>query len=157
MPFPMKRQALDLWCWAAVSAATEKYFNPLTAKTQCSIASDVKQTRCCPRKEVCNTVDSLELALSKIGRLRAPVVTGPIPFDQIRNEIRDGFPVAARIAWNGGGGHFVVITGYRKYPSRQEVITIADPLGTGGRWLYDDFVHAYQLTGVWTHTYFLRP
>ena len=109
----MQDQIMDFWCWAAVSAATEKYFNPLTAKTQCDIASAVKQDHCCPRKEVCNTADSLELALNKIRRLRAPVVEGPTPFNQIRNEIRDGFPVAARIAWDGGGGHFVVITGYR--------------------------------------------
>lgn len=157
IPFPMRRQKMDSWCWAAVSAATEKYFDPATAKTQCTIASELKEIHCCPREEACNTAHSLRSALAKIGRLRGPVVEQSAPFQQIRNEIRDGFPVAARIAWNGGGGHFVVITGYRIYPSGEEVITIADPLGESGRWLYDDFVNAYQFTGRWTHTYFLRP
>ena len=157
MPFPMEDQIMDFWCWAAVSAAAEKYFDPQTKKTQCSIASYVKGIDCCLQAAMCDEADSLELALNKIGRLREPVVDGPIPFNLIRKEIRDGLPVAARIGWLGGGGHFVVITGYRIYPSREAVLKIADPLGTGGLWLYNDFTNAYQLTGEWTHTYFLRP
>lgn len=156
MPFPMQRQEMGLWCWAAVAASTDKYFDPRSRSTQCSIATAVKHRACCPKNEVCNEADILDAALAAVGRL-ARAGEGILTFEQIRDELELGFPIGARIGWFRGGGHFVLITGFRVSDSGAGVVTIADPLYPGNQWLYDDFVNAYRSLGGWTHTYLLRP
>jgi hypothetical protein len=41
-------------------------------------------------------------------------MSGQATFQQVRDEIDRGRPVGARIRWNNGGGHFVVIYGYSR-------------------------------------------
>ena len=64
MAYPMEPQEMGLWCWAAVSLSVEKYFDASTTRTQCSIASDVKQKSCCTDRTSCNEADELQVALT---------------------------------------------------------------------------------------------
>ncbi|MFN0103635.1 MAG: papain-like cysteine protease family protein [Bryobacteraceae bacterium] len=153
--FRMRPQEMDLWCWAAVAAAVAEYFSPASPPTQCSIATQVKDTNCCPGARVCDEAAFLEDALTAVGHLRDDHAGFP-SFERIREELRNGFPVGVRIGWFGGGGHFVVITGCRESGPGEQIVMIADPRYSESTWLYDEFVHAYHSAGECTHTYFLK-
>jgi len=155
MSYPMADQEMRLWCWAAVSLSVEKYFNSLTESTQCTIASAVKNKTCCADKESCNRADDLRYALSSVRRFRQ-MFEGQLSFESVRDSIREGFPVCARIGWYEGGGHYVVITGYRTTTSGERYVAVADPAFPSLTWLYDEFRDAYCGHGTWTHTYLVQ-
>ncbi len=160
MPFQIEKQREDLWCWAAVSASVDHYFFPASTSTQCKIAREVLGIdNCCADPDLCNDKAKLQDALEAVGRLRE-TLPRPLRFEEIRQEIDAFLPVCVRIGWNGGGGHFVVISGYHESPSGAQV-DVADPLFPNSTMYYDDFVSAYQ-TGVtsggeWTATFLLEP
>ena len=77
-------------------------------------------------------------------------------FSDVKGQLRAGFPICARIGWYGGGGHFVVITGYTITGSGEPWVTIADPLYESYSWPFDEFVDAYFGAGEWTHTYLVK-
>jgi hypothetical protein len=161
MLFPIQKQKEDKWCWAAVSASVDNYFSPTPALQQCTVAHDVLPALdCCVNPDVCNTGASLELALAKVGRFKK-MLLGPAKFTDICAQLNLNLPVGARIAWNQGGAHFVVIAGFSVSPSGEQVLSIADPLFWNSTIYYKDFVSAYQAKtnggGKWTHTYYVRP
>jgi hypothetical protein len=63
--------------------------------------------------------------------------------------------VGARIGWNGGGGHFVVLTGYRSSGKVREV-EVQDPWTGRSTLAVDAFATNYKNSGTWTHTYLTR-
>ena len=74
----------------------------------------------------------------------------------IRNEIDAGRPLAWRIGWSGGGGHFAVIEGYQRIRRRmgrrrRPVVRRVRPGGL------DADRRPVPRIGSWTHTYFTRP
>jgi hypothetical protein len=161
MQFPIQKQTEDKWCWAAVSASIDNYFVPSVNMQQCGVAHRVLPALdCCVNPDVCNTGASLELALSKVGRFKK-MFLGPAKFADVCAQLNLNLPVGARIAWNQGGAHFVVITGFATSTSGQQVLSIADPLFPNSTIYYNDFVSAYQAKtnggGKWTHTYYVHP
>ena len=83
----------------------------------------------------------------------------PLRFSEVQREI-DAAPARMRqIAWYGGGGHFVVISGYRLSASGLELVEVADPLFPSSTILYDVLVSAYQNAqepsggGEWTASF----
>jgi papain like cysteine protease AvrRpt2 len=161
MPFQIEKQREDLWCWAAVSASVDHYFFPASTFTQCKVAGKVlNRANCCADPDLCNDKATLQDALDAVGRLRDTRI-GPLSFEDIRREIDAFLPIGVRIGWRGGGGHFVVISGYSESPSGAQLVDVADPLFPNSTMYYDDFVSAYQ-TGVtsggeWTATFLLEP
>lgn len=162
MPFQIQKQLEDKWCWAAVAVSVDHYFFPGSTSSQCRIARDVLGVpQCCGDPDACNTAAKLQDALDAISRLRE-ILPRALLFDEIRQEIDAGQPVCARIGWNGGGGHFVVVSGYRQTVSGTQLVDVADPLFPNSTVLYDEFVSAYQNTeepeggGQWTATFLVR-
>ena len=164
LSFHMLSQAHTNWCWAAVSAAVRK-------TTQCSVANEVlDRDDCCDNGEACNSEDSLTDAL---GDMLAQVREGTVSFEVIQNEIGQGRPLCARIAWDADRdliedrGHFVVISGC---PLRNNVpcLTVLDPDSGRDSGLnqpaeavstevpFEEFKTRYKSTGIWTHTYLLK-
>lgn len=156
--FTMQHQLQTEWCWAATSVSVSAYYDPQTGWTQCTMVNAEKElTICCENgsSTECNQPNVLDAPLS-----RADVLDhkqqGSVGYDMIRQEIDAGRPLAWRIRWNGGGGHFAVIEGYQGFGD--EWVAVDDPwFGaidlpvstlTGGM---------YQGTGSWSHTYFTRP
>ncbi len=162
MPFFMPEQENDFWCWAAVTVCIEACMPPQRLRSQCSVATLVRGGDCCARPAPCHRAARLTDALHRVGRVYTRL-QGTLRFGQIRTEIDAGRPVAVRIGWYGGGGHFVVIHGYFRTLSGVPLVDVADPLFPSGRWNYDDFCSAYQNGevgsggGRWTHTYVLSP
>ena len=101
-------------------------------------------------------------------RSNSPMLAGNPPgylsFDDVRLQLDQNLPVCVHIAWNGGGSHFVVITGYEISPERT-LVCVSDPLLQAGNhvlWDYDAFVFAYSpnyanAEGTWVDTCLVKP
>jgi hypothetical protein len=81
---------------------------------------------------------------------------GTATIAQIRSQIRSGRPLGARIGWSGGGGHFVMIAGYRACDP-DEYVDVRDPIYGSSDISLATFTNSYQSTGSWTHTYYTEP
>ena len=154
--FTMQRQQQPEWCWAAVSTSVVSFFDPGTAWTQCQVAAAEMNSNCCEdgSTSVCNHWWYLDKALIRtdtfVEMQGAPASgLGPAPA-----EIRAGRPLAVRIAWSGGGGHFIVIEGCQRDGNR---VALDDPWYGASELPVNSFRSAYQGNGSWTHYYRTKP
>jgi hypothetical protein len=156
LPFDMEEQTQTLWCWAATSTSVSNFYWPASTWTQCRVANaELELTGCCNSSvpEACNVVWWLDRALTRTNNLVS--VTGPVPFQRVRDEIDAGRVVGARVGWAGGGGHFMVIYGY-SVVAGEEFFDIDDPIYGQSHLSVADFTDAYIGTGSWTDTYFTK-
>ncbi len=161
-PFAIEKQSQDKWCWAAVSASVARYFDPHSPFTQCRVALRVtRKTDCCGSgREACNEPGDLEDALRAVERWKE-TRKGVLTFGEIQKQIDASTPVCVRIGWRGGGGHFVIIYGYRVLSSGVQQVEVADPFFANSIMSYRQFVNAYGSVekpggGQWTHTFLVR-
>jgi hypothetical protein len=151
MPFQIQTQLQDLWCWAAVSASISSYYSPRSRWSQCEIASYVLGGNCCATPGQYNVAAYLQDALQVIAKLRG-IVRRSLSFEDIRAELLRGNPIAVRIGWRGGGGHFVIIRGCHERDGRQ-FLNIVDPFWADTIQLYEEFCDSYLGQGRWTDTF----
>ncbi len=155
LPFNMQTQQQSNWCWAAVTTSTSLFYSATSGWTQCSVANgELGLTGCCaaPVPSACNVPWTLNTALSRTGNL-ASWQTGTITLQAIRTDLQAGHPVGARIAWSGGGGHFVIIEGC----DDDGVLAIEDPANGATSVDITTFTSSYLGSGSWTHTYITQP
>jgi len=152
----MQHQLQDNWCWAAVSTSVAAFFGS-TNWTQCSVVSkEVKDATCCANgsSSKCNVPWRLDKALRRVKALKKKRDGIPGDLEGIRREIDDGRPVCIRIAWSGGGGHFIAIEGYRDDSAS---VAVEDPWhGASDVPLAVFRSGRYHGTGSWTHTYYTK-
>ena len=91
----------------------------------------------------------LEHVLTVTGHYR-DIKANPLDFESVAREIDAGRPVAIRINWNGGGAHFVVITGYDR---ARGTFTIEDPWLGRSQLTAEVLRTSYRGIGKWTLTY----
>jgi hypothetical protein len=110
------QQIVDNWCWAAVTAALEEFYDVQPRRAQCRIVSDVLGTgSCCPDGVDiirCNVPHAPQPALRDLfeTRVEAPAGTS---FSFVESEILAGVPVLANLGFSDGRvGHLVIITGF---------------------------------------------
>jgi hypothetical protein len=155
MAFPLEKQKMSMWCWAAVAVAVDRYFSPNSSWSQCKLAAKVLgKADCCTNPQACNSAAKLQDALRAVGRFKEHHKSA-MSFDALRARLDAGFPVGVRIGWGGGGGHFVLVTGYR-WIEGEPALEICDPQLLNGLCRYDDFVSAYCAAGKWTHSYLVE-
>lgn len=152
--FQMERQQESEWCWAAVSASVDHYFDPSSSLTQCEIASAVTKGDSCSDPASFDRPERLTDALTAVGKLKR--VTGPLMFEQVQAELNASRPVCVRVQWNGEGAHFVAISGYNVLPSGVRTIEIADPHYADSTVDFDLFPSQYHGGGTWTTTYLTK-
>ncbi|WP_296307298.1 papain-like cysteine protease family protein [Pseudomonas sp.] len=153
--FPIQRQLQGQWCWAAVAASVSRYYRPGTTWTQCSVADrQWGRTDCCGTGATgaCNNPSILQTALTNVGHLNRQTAVQE-SLQTVENEVVAGRPLCIRIAWAGGGGHFVVASGIED----EDFVWVSDPGGgTTALVAYDTLRSAYAGSGSWTHSYFTR-
>ncbi len=165
MRFEIEKQRRGNWCWAAVTNSLLSFFDRTNGMTQCEIVQECfgvtpgyeTAMNCCQhsRHEECNRDYELDQALDLM-QLRASCCNYPLTLDEIREQINQGVPVAARIAWRGGGGHFVVITAVVTDPKddQQTWLRVANPKDQAASYVpYHTFLTRYGGDGEWTHSY----
>ena len=169
MRFDVQRQQRTKWCWAAITTSILGFFHPDRTVTQCQVVQrcldpladgDGAGADCCRRGRIkaCNRTFKLVDALDEMG-LSSSRCNYPLTLDEVREQIHAGVPVAVRIGWRGGGGHFVVVTAVADEAARkgQTWLRVADPLDQAASYVtYDMLKHSYKGQGTWTHTYLLH-
>lgn len=153
--FTMPYQEQTQWCWSAVSVSTSLYYNSSSTWTQCSLVNaELGQTSCCQTGDSseCNQPWFLDVALKRTGNL-AKFVAGSVALSTIRSQINKKRLLGVRIGWSGGGGHFVLIEGYR---TNTNFIAVEDPWYGSSDVDYSTFTTSYQDSGIWTHTYYTQ-
>ena len=126
--FNMQMQTQSNWCWAATSTSVSHFYWFWSTWAQCRVANgELGHSDCCnsPVPSACNMPWYLDKALTRTNNFVS--ITGQVSFQQVRDEINAGRPVGARIGWNGGGGHFMVIYGYSRFFG-MEYFDIDDPI-----------------------------
>ncbi len=170
LTFRIQRQQQSEWCWAAVAASVEQFFDPdpdpASRLKQCEVADMVlkdkdkmPKPKCCEDPEDCDLPAELEDALKKIYKWRDTLdvdpltgAKGSLTFEQVKREIDRGRPVCAGIRWKSGTGHFVVVRGYRVLGSGAQQLYVADPLYPSSLVDFNEFTVAYYGEGEWTET-----
>jgi hypothetical protein len=153
LAFNLQHQIETNWCWAAVTASVAAFFRN-QGWSQCRLANDqFGQANCCSSgsSSSCNTPWYLDRALTRVGNL-GTYMTGAMLPGAIQVEIDSGRPIGARIAWAGGGGHFVAISGY----FGSTFVHIEDPWFGPSTQAYTVFRSSYLGGGSWTHSYGTR-
>jgi hypothetical protein len=158
LPFVMQAQLQSNWCWSAVTTSVSHFFNGGSAWTQCSLASTELGLACCPvgsNPGGCNVPWYLDRALQQTNNFNR-IVAGAAAFTDVETEINSTRPLGVRIAWLGGGGHFVSITGYSS-SAATDYVTVDDPIYGHSTLLYSALCTNYQGNGSWTHSYWTQP
>lgn len=154
--FQMQTQQQSNWCWAAVSTSVALYYDPASSWTQCSVADgELGRTDCCGAggANSCNVYGTLNTALSRVGHLDR--VEGSVaPFQSVDNEVDAGRPLGIRVAWSGGGAHFLAVIGYLE--DAQNYVAVDDPIYGKSDLTYDTLKTSYQGSGSWTHSYYTK-
>ena len=153
----MQAQKQTEWCWAATSVSLALYYNGTAGWTQCGMVdAELSQRGCCHDggSARCNRPHVLDAPLAR-ARVLNRMQRGAVGYAAIRGEIDAGRPLAWRIGWRGGGGHFAVIEGYQRRGGQW--VAIDDPwYGVSDLEVTTLTGGGYQQTGTWTHTYFTR-
>jgi hypothetical protein len=151
----------DMWCWAACVEMVLRFYG--APKDMCEIAGLKLEKKCCgASSKECDT----GLSVEDIGRaFGAAGLIGNIykklKFEGIKSRINGkpaqnipGGPVVAGIEWQGGGGHLVVISGWRTADSLRYV-KVNDPYYTTGDIRYEDLEERYgpNDNGRWVYTW----
>jgi hypothetical protein len=158
--FTMPIQDQNKWCWAAVTVAVNRFFDRSSTLDQCHVADhQLGRADCCPKDATCNQAWDLDAALDGEGNLDPPV-QGTIPFRQIRTRIGTAArPIACRVEYATGRGHFVAISGCRETDKNRWVL-VEDP-GRGAKiyhlWTTLKANFGGSAGAKWTDTYHTKP
>lgn len=157
IPFTMQAQTQSNWCWAATATTTSLYYLAGSSWTQCGVAdAALPRSDCCswPVPTPCNVPWYLDTALGVTGNFVS--MTGTLTISQVVSELQAGRPLGARVGWSGGGGHFMVISGYSKVMGVDRYM-IEDPIyGRNGITTFGFQNGSYQGSGSWTHSYYTQ-
>ena len=154
--FSMQPQQQTNWCWSAVATSTSHFYNAGSTWTQCTLANQqLGQTTCCQNgaSTACNVAWYLDRALGATGNLDG-WQGGTVSQAILEGDLVKTCPVGVRIAWSGGGAHFIIVDGAT---TSNSTVHVEDPIYGTSDIAYNTLVTKYQGTGSWTHTYFTKP
>jgi hypothetical protein len=161
MAFPMEQQQETDWCWDAVAVSVQTYFNSDPQLTQAAFAEEVFDVT---SPAQANQPFYLQNALARLGKL-SENPQGALSFEDIQQQLAANLPVCVHIAWNEGGSHYVVISGYGVSPGGVRQVSVSDPIFQNSNpviWDYDAFVSTYSPSytnaeGAWVDTCLVKP
>jgi hypothetical protein len=135
-------QEQDSWCWAAVASSVSVYYtqsgNP-RQWWQCKLAASelhpqsTNLNQYCPAGQNANDgTQSLDLykPLTDIKHLQGQPRL-QVEWDDIKREIDNGRPIGIHIAWDGGGDHYILVTGYDVIDGEYHIFTLDPHMGFG--------------------------
>jgi hypothetical protein len=169
--FVMQEQEQTDWCWDAVTVSVHEFLDPPIAFlapqqwTQGSLATNLlsaqypgQQIDCgIPPQNVglCNQAERLDTALTITNNLRTNgYLQNPLTFSSLQGWLNMNFPVCARIAWAGGGAHFIAFDACWVSATGEQKVSVQDPLYGPNVQTYQDLIGNYHnLGGTWQQTY----
>jgi hypothetical protein len=160
LAFSIQTQQQKNWCWAGIGASVAGFYGRQVWR-QCDIASaELPGFACCSEPDAsdpgrCNVYWYLDRALRRVGHFDR-MTWAAASFADIQAGIGSDRPLCCRVAWSGGGAHFMAISGWSIDPAGIRYVDVEDP-GSGSQVLktYADLCHAFNVQGdAWTHSYF---
>jgi hypothetical protein len=156
LKFTMQQQQQSNWCWAATAVSIDHFYNPSSTSTQCAVANgQTGFSDCCGAgaSGQCNIYGFLDDALTRVGHFVSSNGS-TTSFANTEAQVLQGRPLGIRVAWSGGGAHFVAATGTED----NSMVYVSD-CGSGTTSLvdYNTLLTAYRGSGTWTHSYFTKP
>lgn len=141
LPVMLAPQQTNMWCWAASGEMVMNYLG--ASVTQCHQANEeFSRTDCCDTPTPMGCINGGWPEFDKYGY--NATVGGALSWTDLKAQIdANETPYAFSWHWNGGGGHMMVVTGY-KVIAGQNYVTINDPwspnVGDQRDILYSEYV-----------------
>jgi len=153
LAFQMMKQEQTNWCWSGCGVGTSHFYDQASTWTQCSLANTEQgKTTCCQNPGPCNLYGYLNTSLQSVGKFDH-MTSSSEPDATITGQTQSGRPLGIRVAWSGGGAHFIMAVG----GGPNNMVTIKDPWYGASYITYNTLVSSYQGSGSWTHSYFTKP
>lgn len=119
LPISPQAQEQSNWCWAATGGTIAAYAGrSVSQNTFCNLAFGRSTGTRCPNSQA--TLANDQQAFSALGIRAGSYINGRLSYSGISTEIQGNRPVLTRIQWSSGGGHMMVISGYRPSDSTIE-------------------------------------
>jgi len=159
LPDFMQPQQQDNWCWAAVGTSVGVFFQT-GAWTQCGTAAGCLPggLDCCGDPGPCDVYGYLNTSLTYTKSFNQ-TIQGTYGASDVEAQVNMGWPVCVRVAWNGGGAHFLAMSGYSYPDDDPSAVTLylQDSIYGDSSMAFGDFPALYNGGGTWTHTYLTQP
>lgn len=164
IPIRKSYQLQSNWCWAAVAQVVTEQQTRVRVR-QCVMASELvadssDRNYCCTgtqgenpsdeRDPDCDKPFYLDEALQHHGVLHN-WFTGTVDESDTRSEVNHGYPLALRIGWDNGGGHFILIHGFDDL-AQGAYYDVWDPWD-GAQYRSRASTVRYKSRGDWSHSY----
>lgn len=150
-----------VWCWCAVTLGLRNFYDgPFPPLQQCDVANAVLgiDTACAdPLGPQAFKLLALERALRRFDLMLGDPIEEPLTMAQITRQIDAGRPIATRIEFSLGAGHFVVICGYRSEGIAPTVLVEDPATGLQRDMSLSKFTRSFDGPSRWTHSYLTRP
>jgi hypothetical protein len=159
--FPIERQLMTNWCWAACTQSVCEYYGTNQGITQKRLVAIALKLPICntPRYfPACNKTYDFGTSLDYVGHLDGDPVESSLAEDNVSAAVRHGV-IGCQMEIPRIGGHAVLIISARRDSTGTLFLHIADPSdasiltmryqqfrndfrGTGGRWIRTYFIKA---------------
>lgn len=164
LDFEMQVQEQTNWCWAAVAVSVAHFYGPASTATQCGLAdAQLRRQDCCgagagdPLR--CDVYGMLGSSLYRVGHLGRWTVEQTVSQAGLAGEIDGCRPLCARVAWDGGGAHFVAVVGYLSGSASlagSALVAVDDPRWGQSDVPYEALLKHYMGSGTWTDSFFTK-
>jgi len=160
--FPIVKQQMSNWCWAACTVSVCSFYDSLSSVSQKKLAADLLRQPVCntPRFfTACNKILDLGDSLHYVGHLNGQVVQSFLTPEQIDSSIGNRNPIGCQIDVPGIGGHAVLIVSGKKDATGQLFLHVADPSDASILTMpYLQLRNNFRgLGGRWIRTYLIKP
>ena len=156
VPLTVQAQLQSQWCWAACSTSVSHFYDSGSTWRQCDVANaQLGRSDCCGvgGSSACDVYGFLDDALRRVGHFNR-VAAAAADFGAGRKEVDAGRPLCLRVAWSGGGAHFLALIGY--LAEDVGYVTVDDPIYGKSDVACDILKTSYQGSGSWTHSYYTK-
>lgn len=149
LPISPQAQQQSNWCWAATGGTIAAYEGrPVSQNTFCNLAFGRSTAYACPNSQA--TLANDQRAFSALGIRPGSYIYGRLSYSGVGAEIQGNRPVLTRIQWSSGGGHMMVLSGFR---ASDRTVEWYDPWPSSQRLnvgSYDYYLDNWNFS--WTHS-----
>jgi hypothetical protein len=157
--FPIERQMMPFWCWAASTVSLCRFYKNDDTITQQQFASKMLGLPICnllrPNPGICNRTFDYGDAINAAGLLAGDPIDRSLDPVEIMREMDNNHPIGCLMNIPDVGGHAVILCEGRQDSDGNLYVRIADPFDASLRMMpYQEFRNNYrQVGGQWSWTY----
>jgi hypothetical protein len=161
--FPIEKQGMSNWCWAACTKAICTFYEGQQPFTQQQLVAKLLDQSICrspnPPVTLCNKKLDFGVALDKVGHLSGDTIEDPLTSNQLFDAVKGGRPVGCQLDIPLVGGHAVVVISGKLNSPGTLFLRVADPSdGSIVTMSFSSLRNNFRETGGrWVRSYFTKP